>query len=494
MNNKTTTGTLILIAAVLACAPAMGVSGQARKQRTPPIVFDVPVSGAVPVVGGGSGTVSYVLEVPDTVFGLDIQIENAPADLDILIYNQDRDLVDFSELTLYNERLQTSRIHEPALASGTYVLEIAYQYSQPPRVDGIELTEIPYDLTVRAQELSVTDRLRPGRTVRDTLTPEDGMVLLYQIDVPTGTRALRIDISDTDGDLDLFLNRDEPVASPFESDFWAQTIRSTESLIIDRRSNPPLRPGTYFLMVIDQLDDSFPTDFTLSVTGSNAAPDILARPVEIPRPASDSPLDRAIISTVEVLTENGGGSGVVVSADGHILTNWHVVMADSGLPSDDITIGFALDPARPAEELFRAEVIESAPDRDLALLQITSGRYDQPLPLDAAFPFLELRDTSTVQLGEALQMVGYPSIGGTGSRATVTYTRGVVAGFQRVPFGTLIKTDGEINEGSSGGASLDSAFRLVGLPTEVVGLDAGQIAYVYPVSAIPPRWRQIITR
>ena len=100
---------------------------------------------------------------------------------------------------------------------------------------------------------------------------------------------------------------------------------------------------------------------------------------------------------------------------------------------------------------------------------------------------MELRATA-VSIGDSLHFVGYPGIGGTGSRASITYTLGVVAGFQQTSYGYEIKTDGEINSGSSGGAALDSSFRLVGVPTSIVGEESGQLAYIVPVSAIPPAW------
>ncbi|MFW5843717.1 MAG: trypsin-like peptidase domain-containing protein [Spirochaetota bacterium] len=87
---------------------------------------------------------------------------------------------------------------------------------------------------------------------------------------------------------------------------------------------------------------------------------------------------------------------------------------------------------------------------------------------------------------------GRASRRGTGSRVTITYTRGVVSGFEETSVGTIIKSDAEINEGNSGGAALNDEFELVGLPTQVVGFDAGQLAYIYPVGLIPEEWLRTI--
>ncbi|MEE8441764.1 MAG: serine protease, partial [Spirochaetia bacterium] len=205
-------------------------------------------------------------------------------------------------------------------------------------------------------------------------------------------------------------------------------------------------------------------------------------------PEVSSDLDRVLLATVEVLTgSGGGGSGCLLSASGIVLTNWHVVRADDGSPDTDITIGLSLDHARPPVELFRAEVIEYSEERDLALLRITGNRYGFPLAPGFELPYVDLRDGAAA-IGDELRFVGYPGIGGTGSRASITYTTGVVAGFQRTAYGYFIKTDGEINSGSSGGAALDDSFRLVGVPASIVGEESGQLAYVVPVTAIPDSW------
>jgi hypothetical protein len=461
-----------------------------KKASTSVVALDETISAAVPVVGDDAGSVTYRVEIPDDVFQLTLRLEHSPADLDIIVSTTAGEVFAYSELTAYNETLTLSRIGDPGLESGFYDVEIAYQYSRPPVVDGVQLTEIPFRLTFDAAVLSVRERLSPGDSARGTLRPAEGMAALYEIDVPTGTLALRLDISGTDGDIDLFLSRDRMPVSPWDADYFAQTLRSTESLIVDRENVPSLRPGTYYALVLDQLSDSFDTDYVLTVHGDRDAPPLLNRPVEVPVVGTET--ERILLATVELLTNNGGGSGVIVSDRGHILTNWHVVEDDSGGATDEVTVGFSLDPAYPAQELFLARVVESAPDRDLALLEIVSGRYGQDLPAGAVFPAIALREGTSPVIGDTLTFVGYPWIGSTSSRATVTVTRGMVAGFQMAPFGRLIKTDAVINEGSSGGAALDSELRLVGLPTEVVGFDASQIAYIYPVTAIPPAWLEII--
>jgi S1-C subfamily serine protease len=90
--------------------------------------------------------------------------------------------------------------------------------------------------------------------------------------------------------------------------------------------------------------------------------------------------------------------------------------------------------------------------------------------------------------------VGYPEAGGSGSRATVTYTRGVVSGFERRGETLHVKTDCMVNSGNSGGAALDERFELIGLPTEFV-MDQqghGQIGWIRPLWLVPEEWWRIV--
>jgi S1-C subfamily serine protease len=480
---------ILFVAATLAVP--MAPSAQAVKKRPAPILsLNESGSFTLNVVDELPAYRDFALDIGDDVFAVDIRIEDAPADLDLLLYDQDDELVAYSELPVYNEHLRLSRISETPLQTGRYRLEVGYQYSRSPRVDGEALTTIPFQLSVDAVIPDVQDTLMPGESRTGRLLPESAMVDLYEITVPTGSPALRIDISDTDGDLDIFLNRGTPGIDPFRSDHWSQSVRSHESIVIDRTSIPSLRPGTYYAMVIDQVSDNYPADYRITVHDDETAPDSLH--VDLTPPEPSTPLERALLSTVEILTFSGGGSGVIVSPEGLILTNYHVILDESGLPARDITVGMSLDHGRPPREMYTGRVVQTAVDRDLALIEITAGRYGEALPEGVKFPFLPGRFDAIPPIGSNLSFIGFPSIGGTGSRASVTFTRGTVAGYQDVPFGRLIKTDAEINEGSSGGAALDDQFRVIGFPTEVVGLDAGQLAYIYPITAIPESWRETI--
>jgi S1-C subfamily serine protease len=313
------------------------------------------------------------------------------------------------------------------------------------------------------------------------------MMSAYEVTVPRGAEHLRVDLTGAQADADLYIFIGGLRADPYEAEYQSRSYSSAEWLILDPVED---RTTRYGIMVLSAMDE-VPSDFTIQARiGTQAPPELLVYPT-LPR-ADGTSLSGHLYATVELLDEFGGGSGCIVSSQGHILTNYHVIEA-SYLMGNTVMVNMSLDHHLPPRELFNATIEAIDPQRDIALLKITSGIYGQPLPENLRLPYFSLGDPDELQIGESLSLLGFPAVGGLGSRATITLSRGVVSGFENRGFGTIIKTDGEINAGNSGGAAVNSRGLLIGLPTQVVGADAGQIAYIYPVNLVPPKWLQLIS-
>lgn len=207
----------------------------------------------------------------------------------------------------------------------------------------------------------------------------------------------------------------------------------------------------------------------------------------------DAAIEAAVAATVQVgvLMDApdgrriwvGVGSGAVVTADGLVLTNRHVVdeetiraeLAPQEVAEYAIVPGaFAIatsDGRTPPELRFVATVAAEDAALDLAVLRIERDERDVPLdPAGLALPALPLGSVATLDLGDPLNLFGYPAIGGH----TLTYTRGIVAGFTfeaGIDGPAWIKTDAVMSGGNSGGAVVDEAGRLVGIPTRGSQLD-----------------------
>jgi serine protease Do len=150
-----------------------------------------------------------------------------------------------------------------------------------------------------------------------------------------------------------------------------------------------------------------------------------------------------------------GGSGVIVSADGYIVTNAHVVAGATRmhvqLPSDRASAGRSI--VRPPGRVVPARLVGLDAEADLALLKVDAE----------GLPFLELADSDIVRQGQLVVAVGSPS--GLESSMSMGVISGVARQLQ--PDGRVVyfQTDAPINPGNSGGALVDIEGRLVGINT-----------------------------
>lgn len=163
---------------------------------------------------------------------------------------------------------------------------------------------------------------------------------------------------------------------------------------------------------------------------------------------------------------NSLGSGVILSADGIVVSNYHVV----GMATD---IRVVLNDRRE----FSARVLLGDEESDLAILKI-----DAPEPL----PFLPLRASDTVEVGELALAIGNPF--GVGQ----TVSSGIVSGLARSGGsggqgrGYFIQTDAPINPGNSGGALVDMAGQLIGVNTSILTRSGGSngIGFAIPADLV----------
>jgi S1-C subfamily serine protease len=162
-----------------------------------------------------------------------------------------------------------------------------------------------------------------------------------------------------------------------------------------------------------------------------------------------------------------GGSGAIISEDGLILTNAHIISQIMDERADFYMISMTQDPAEPPVDMYFAEPLIVDKDLDLAVLRIATDLKQKPVdPADLNLTPVQLGDSNTLHLGDPLFILGYPTIGGK----TITLTRGEVSGFtlsSKLTEPAYIKTSAMISGGTSGGLALDQLGRLVAVPTQL---------------------------
>ncbi len=187
--------------------------------------------------------------------------------------------------------------------------------------------------------------------------------------------------------------------------------------------------------------------------------------VDSPTSGIENPLSRYSFGKVPPrlrsvrLMKGGLGSGVIVSEDGYILTNSHLVAG-----ADDVEV--TLQDGRE----FKARVIGLDAQSDIAVIKI----HAQHLPT------VPLADSRKVQVGDLVLAIGNPF--GVGQ----TVTHGIVSATDRGGMGiedyeSFIQTDAPINPGNSGGALVDVSGRLIGINTAILSSSGGNMGIGFAV-------------
>lgn len=454
-------------------------------------------SGRIDLSEDGKAYQTFQFKVPSDVFSVRLTVSNSPADLDIYIKRgeeiQSYDLIDYSSTREdHNESLLITRLSDLPLEDGIYYVDISYQRDILPVINERRSTSVSFNVMLELDDYKITDTLLPGVMAEYKLFPDKGMAALFALKIPRGTDAFRVDLFNTTADLDLMISYENKIITRSSNDYLGESLLGKESLIVEGTNGNPVKPGIYYILVFDQVSNDHPIDFSI-ITGPGIVPPKVL--TEIPRfPAIGDEMQNVLMATAEIIGNAGKGSGCFVSSEGHIITNWHVIEDFTGKVSRDLFVAINLSNELPPVELFKAELIDYSVEKDLALLKISSGLYGNPVPPGYSFPYFTLGNSDSLRLGQPLTYLGYPGIGGTGSRASISLTRGIVSGFERANGNLLIKTDAEINSGNSGGAAINTYYELIGFPTVTIGEDAGQLGYITPVSMIPKEWFRYIGR
>ncbi len=182
---------------------------------------------------------------------------------------------------------------------------------------------------------------------------------------------------------------------------------------------------------------------------------------------------RAVVQITAMYEENGilvegwTGSGSIISIDGLIPTNAHVVLPDRYFPVDTLQIALTESDDQPPVPRYFAEVLQADPLLDIAVIKITTDLDGIALDLNSlSLPTVPLGDSEELMLGDDLTILGYPGIGG----ATITLTSGEVSGFtSEEAYGSraFIKTSATIAGGNSGGLAANEHGELIGIPTQL---------------------------
>ncbi|EAQ28932.1 trypsin-like serine protease [Erythrobacter sp. NAP1] len=164
---------------------------------------------------------------------------------------------------------------------------------------------------------------------------------------------------------------------------------------------------------------------------------------------------------------NSLGSGFIISADGFVVTNNHVVSPDNRARLEEITV------TMPDGTEYQAELVGADAQSDLAVLKIQSSE---------TFPFVRFGDSSQTRVGEWVVAIGNPfGLGGT-------VTSGIVSAVYRNTgqggaYDRYIQTDASINRGNSGGPLFDMRGNVIGINNAIFSPSGGSVGIGFAIPA-----------
>ena len=161
-------------------------------------------------------------------------------------------------------------------------------------------------------------------------------------------------------------------------------------------------------------------------------------------------VERVTSSIVEIvrLDGSGKGTGFIVSPDGIVVTNEHVIGGDT---KTQVRVGTG-------SEIFKADVIDKDSTLDIAFIRIDSNKQFDALPMG---------EIGKVRVGEQIIAIGFPYFGaGSSINSPPSVTIGIVSAIRD----TMIQTDAALNPGNSGGP-------LLNMQGEVIGVAVSKVEY-----------------
>ncbi|MCG3163151.1 MAG: Periplasmic pH-dependent serine endoprotease DegQ [Acidobacteria bacterium] len=160
--------------------------------------------------------------------------------------------------------------------------------------------------------------------------------------------------------------------------------------------------------------------------------------------------------------QRGLGSGVIITKDGYVLTNFHVIDG-----AEEIRVELANNRG------YDAKVIGADQRSDLAVLKIAANDL----------PMLTLGDSDRVRVGDVVLAVGNPLGIGQTVTAGIISAKGRTTGLSDGSFESFLQTDAPINQGNSGGALVNTPGELVGINSQIISPTGGNIGIGFAIPA-----------
>lgn len=260
---------------------------------------------------------------------------------------------------------------------------------------------------------------------------------------------------------------------------WTYNKMTTKETAIVQAANVKL-PANYAGFTDNVTGAADPIDFTKAA--STAVPAVVHIKTKIPAKRVSNNIGRNRGNNMDDLLEQffnfgpqiqpeqrASGSGVIISDDGYIVTNNHVVSDGGTGVADEITVTLS------NKKVYKAKVIGRDPSSDIAVLKIDGTN----------FPYILYGNSDNLKLGQWVLAVGYPLTLETTVTAGIVSAKGRSIGINgrqsQTPIESFIQTDAAVNQGNSGGALITTDGQLVGINSAILAPSGTYAGYSFAI-------------
>jgi serine protease Do len=167
--------------------------------------------------------------------------------------------------------------------------------------------------------------------------------------------------------------------------------------------------------------------------------------------------------------QRASGSGIIISDDGYIVTNNHVISDGSGGVADEVTVTLH------NKKVYKAKLVGRDPSSDIAVLKVDGSNL----------PYLIYGNSDNVKLGQWVLAVGYPLSLETTVTAGIISAKGRSIGINsrqsQTPIESFIQTDAAVNQGNSGGALITTEGQLIGINSAILAPSGTYAGYSFAI-------------
>jgi serine protease Do len=257
------------------------------------------------------------------------------------------------------------------------------------------------------------------------------------------------------------------------------TNKNSSSFVQSANGKAPVNYAGFFDNAANPGD---PVDFTKAANA--AVPAVVHIKTKIPAKKISNQLPRNRGNSMEDLfdqffnnpfgqqiqpEQRASGSGVIISEDGYIITNNHVVSDGGTGVADEITVTLS------NKKTYKARVIGKDASSDIAVLKIDGN----------GFPFLLYGNSDNVKLGQWVLAIGYPLTLETTVTAGIVSAKGRNIGINgrqsQTPIESFIQTDAAVNQGNSGGALISTDGQLIGINSAIYAPNGTYAGYSFAI-------------